>query len=87
MEESEWKPLWKEIKGERIKTRTEWAEVCFVPNAIARNKNAPVYRYLATRELLERSELPGMEKQVELPSFNFEKNVCLVVDHDSCLQS
>jgi hypothetical protein len=67
VEESEWKPLWKEIKGERIKTRTEWAEVCFVPNAIARSKNDPVYRYLATRELLEQPELPGMEKQVELP--------------------
>jgi hypothetical protein len=26
-----------------------------------------VYRYLATRELLEQPELPGMEKHVELP--------------------
>jgi hypothetical protein len=67
VEESEWKPLWKEVKGERIKTRAEWAEVCFVPNAISRSKNDPVYRYLATRELLEQPELPGMERQVELP--------------------
>ncbi len=67
VEESEWKPLYKEIKGEKRKTRVEWAEVCFVPNAIARSKNDPVYRYLATRELLEQPELPGMERQVELP--------------------
>jgi hypothetical protein len=67
VEESEWKPFWKEVKGERRKTRAEWAEVCFVPNAIARSKKDPVYRYLATRELLEQPELPGMERQVELP--------------------
>jgi hypothetical protein len=67
VEESEWKPLYKEIKGEKRKTRVEWAEVCFVPNAIARSKSDPVYRYLATRELLEQPELPGMERQVELP--------------------
>ena len=67
VEESEWKPLYKEVKGERIKTKIEWAEVCFVPNAISRSKKDPDYRYLATRELLEQPELPGMEKQVELP--------------------
>ncbi len=67
VEESEWKPLLKEIKGEMRKTGSEWAEVCFVPNAIARSKNDPVYRYLAIRELLEQPELPGMEGHVELP--------------------
>ena len=67
VEETEWKPFWKEIKGKTIKTRIEWAEVCFVPNAISRSKNDPVYRYLATRELLEQPELPGMENPVELP--------------------
>jgi len=67
VEEPEWKPLWKEIKGEKTKTKTEWAEVCFVPNAISRSKSDPVYRYLAIRELLEQPELPGMERHVELP--------------------
>lgn len=66
-EAEEWKPVMKEIKGEMKKTGKEWAEVCFVPNEIAYTKNAPVYRYLATRELLEQPELPGMEGQVELP--------------------
>ena len=67
VEEPEWKPLWKEIKGKKIKTKIEWAEVCFVPNAISRSKDDPVYRYLATRELLDQPELPGMERHVELP--------------------
>ena len=67
VEQWEWKPLRKEIKGEMRETGAEWAEVCFVPNAIARSKNDPVYRYLAIRELLEQPELPGMGGHVELP--------------------
>jgi hypothetical protein len=67
VEESEWKPIYKESKDERTKMKTEWAEVCFVPSAISRSKKDPDYRYLATRELLEQAELPGMESQVELP--------------------
>lgn len=67
VEEKEWRPVWKEIKGKKIKTKIEWAEVCFVPNAISRSKGDPLYRYLATRELLDQPELPGMEKHVELP--------------------
>jgi hypothetical protein len=67
VEETEWKPVWKEVTGEKKKTKTEWAEVCFVPAAISRSKKDPDYRYLATRELLEQPELPGMESQVELP--------------------
>ena len=66
-EVEEWKPVMKERKGERRKTGKEWAEVCVVPNEIAYTKNAPVYRYLATRELLAQPELPGMEGQVGLP--------------------
>ena len=44
-EADEWKPVMKEVKGEMRKTGKEWAEVCFVPNAIASPENAPVYRY------------------------------------------
>jgi hypothetical protein len=65
--EPEWKPLMKEAKGELRKTAKEWAEVCFVPNKIAFTRNAPAYRYIATRERMEQQELPGMEGQVELP--------------------
>ena len=51
------------MKGETRET----GEVCFVPNEIAFTRNAPVYRYIATRELLAQPELPGMEGQVALP--------------------
>jgi hypothetical protein len=67
VEEPEWKPLVKVINGEERKTGQEWAEVCFVPDAIAHSKNDPVYRYIATRELLKQPELPGMEGQIALP--------------------
>jgi len=66
-EAEDWKPVMKEVKGEMRETGKEWAEVCFVPNEIAFTKNAPVYRYIATRELLDQPELPGMEGQVGLP--------------------
>jgi len=57
----------KEVKGEMRKTAQEWAEVCFVPAAICHSKKDPVYRYVATRELLGQPELPGMEGQITLP--------------------
>lgn len=68
VEESEWKPLYKIIDGKREKTGSEWAEVCFVPNAIGHSKKGPEYRYLAKRKAMaEQLELPGMEQQLELP--------------------
>jgi len=62
-----WKPLMKELDGEMVTTGKEWAEVCFVPAAICHSKKDPLYRYIATRELLKQPELPGMEGRVELP--------------------
>ena len=68
VEESEWKPIYKTAYGKKYKTGTEWAEVCYVPNAIGHSKKDPVYRYLAKREVLdEQQELPGMDSQIELP--------------------
>ena len=63
--ESEWRPLARK-RGEPAQ---EWAEVVYVPNAIAHRKDFPEYRYLAIREELEQGELPGMEEsqQQELP--------------------
>jgi hypothetical protein len=68
VEEKDWKPIYKETKkGERKKTSQEWAEVCFVPNAIGHSKKGPEYRYLAVREALSRQlPLPGAEKQLTL---------------------
>lgn len=72
VEEKAWKLLYKkiEVKGEWEwkKTGQEWAEVCFVPNAIGHSKKGPEYRYLAIREALSRQlTIPGGEKQQELP--------------------
>jgi hypothetical protein len=61
--EKEWIPLYREVNGELQKTERQWAEVCFVPNKIGHSKKGPEYRYLATREELKQTELPGMEKR------------------------
>jgi hypothetical protein len=66
-EAEDWRPVTKEIEGKRVATGKEWAEVCFVPAAICHSKKDPVYRYIATRELLAQPELPGMEGQITLP--------------------
>jgi hypothetical protein len=66
--ESDWRPVYRDVRGRLEKTGREWAEVCFVPNQIAFSSKDPVYRYIATREALKDQPLPGMEdKQPELP--------------------
>jgi hypothetical protein len=68
VDEEDWHPLYKEVDGRMVRTGREWAEVCFVPSPIAFGNNAPVYRYLATREALRDQPLPGMdEAQMSLP--------------------
>ena len=59
--DSDWQAIYKELDGQRWKTNQEWAEVCFIPAAIGYSKNAPVYRYMAIREVMGSMELPGME--------------------------
>ena len=49
VEQLEWSPLKKMVQGREVETGTEWAEVCFVPNAIGHSKKGPEYRYVATR--------------------------------------
>ena len=68
--DAEWQPLYRNEKDVKIKTGTEWAEVCFVPNELCHSKNARVYRYIAKRQRLEEQAcLPGMEpsRQLEFP--------------------
>lgn len=64
IEEEDWTSLMKrERSGELTETRRQWAEVCFVPDAIAHSKNGPEYRYLAIREpMQDQLILPGMEQ-------------------------
>ena len=68
---NEWHPLYKTVNGRRVKTKTEWAEVCFVPDELCHSKNAPEYRYIAKRQLIdEQRTLPGMEEpDLELVDF------------------
>ena len=66
--EDRWQPLHRLSNGLMEESDTEWAEVCFVPNAMDFGKNSPVYRYLAKRtRLVEQTTLPGCEKQAKLP--------------------
>jgi hypothetical protein len=68
VEELDWHPIYKMVNGEKKKTGVQWAEVCYVPNAIGHSKKAPEYRYLAKREVLvQQRQLPGMESQLSLP--------------------
>jgi hypothetical protein len=68
IEESEWHPLHKEIRGQRIETGKSWAEVCFVPDAIGRSKKGPEYRYIAIREpMQEQLSFEGMEEDKNYP--------------------
>jgi hypothetical protein len=63
VDQKDWRPIYREFDGKRIRTDQEWAEVCFIPNAISHRLDAPVYRYLAIREPLGSMDLPGMPQQ------------------------
>jgi len=68
VEDADWKPIYKLVNGKKEKSGVEWAEVCYVPNAIGHSKKGVEYRYLAKREVLvEQQVLPGMEQQLSLP--------------------
>lgn len=68
VEEAEWHPFYKEVKGQRIETGKSWAEVCFVPNAIGRSKKGLEYRYIAIREpMQEQMSFEGMEEDKSYP--------------------
>ena len=66
--EDDWHCMYIEKDGETIVTRRQWAEVCFVPNELARSKTGRHYRYLATREAIEDQQcLPGMQDEKQYP--------------------
>ena len=62
----DWQDENREVDGGEKKGR-QWAEVCFVPNAIRRSKKGREYRYLAIREVIRQPILPGMEEQRDCP--------------------
>jgi Transposase DDE domain group 1 len=61
--EDGWHRLYRQVGKALVETDQEWAEVCFVPNAIGHSLNGPSYRYLAIREPLRQRELPGLEEE------------------------
>jgi len=68
VQESEWRPIYKVVRGKELPTGVKWAEVCFVPNAIGQSKKGPECKYLAKREvMIEQRMLPGIEQQLSLP--------------------
>lgn len=75
VEEGEWRPLYRTEKGRQVETGQEWAEVVYVPNAIAFGNDAPVYRYLAIREMMNQAELPGMDGTQAQTGLPFEEAI------------
>jgi len=67
VEESDWRRLYRKTDKGLVATSQEYAEVCFVPEELARKKDGPVFRYLAVREVLEQPALCGMDEQLSLP--------------------
>jgi hypothetical protein len=67
IEESDWRRLYRKTDKGLIATSQEYAEVCFVPEELARKKDGACFRYLAIREPLEQPALPEMEGQISLP--------------------
>lgn len=51
VEESQWSRLYRKTDKGLVATGQEYAEVCFVPEELARKKDGPVFRYLAIREV------------------------------------
>jgi hypothetical protein len=68
VEQLEWSPLKKMVQGREVETGTQWAEVCFVPNAIGHSKRGPEYRYLATRRAMEEQlSFSGIDEDRQYP--------------------
>lgn len=76
--ESEWKALKRDVGCGLVETGQEWAEVVFVPDWAGRSKNAPRYRFIATREPMQPT-LPGMEddaqRELPFPTMTFPSGV------------
>ncbi len=70
----EWKPLDFNEDGSPCLRGREWAEVCYVPNELARSKKGREYRYLVTRQVVEERVIPGIDPNQVLPFPTIEMN-------------
>lgn len=71
VEQGEWKALRKTDRwGNSYETGRQWAEVCYVPNAVSHKKKGGQYRYLAIREPMDDQLcFEGMEDAEPRPAF------------------
>jgi hypothetical protein len=67
VEEEQWSTLYIERDGQRVESERQWAEVCFVPNAIGKSKKGLEYRYLAIREPIRQRSFPWADSQESFP--------------------
>lgn len=76
--EGEWRSLSREKNGVRVETDQEYADVCFVPNEVAKmGKQGPSYRFLAIRERFNvQLGLPEIPAQKALPFQTLEMSGC-----------
>ena len=65
------KDAWHDLPRLPGEVAQQWAEVPFVSNASAHKKDAPLYRFIATREVLSVQPLPGMGAELPFPSMEF----------------
>lgn len=70
----EWRQLDFKKDGSPEPRGREWAEVCYVPNELARSKKGREYRYLVTRQAIEERVLPGIDPNQVLPFPTIEMN-------------
>jgi len=67
VEERQWHPVLKKVGGGWVESGRQWAEVCFVPNAIGHSKKGCEYRYIAIRERMQEQLLLVDEGEREYP--------------------
>lgn len=70
----EWRQLDFKKDGSPDPRCREWAEVCYVPNELAKSKKGREYRYLVTRQVIEERVLPGVDPNRVLPFPTIEIN-------------
>ena len=74
-----WHALEEEKPWGREPTGQEWAEVGYVPNWVGHTERQGTYRYVAVREPVRQSILPGMEGQLSFEALTLEDGVAYKV--------
>lgn len=74
LDEAQWHPIYQEDEdGNQIRTKQEWADICFVPEWSLASKGN--YRYLAIREAIKPPKTKN-NKEAELPFQTISSGEC-----------